>query len=72
MSLLDAELAFTLKDYVNGLEYRRTYNEDDNSKQINKKVELSDIYLNFADDLDQGEQKMAEISDASKQYKMKE
>ena len=48
------------------------HTEDDNSKQINKKVELSDIYLNFADDLDQGEQKMAEISDASKQYKMKE
>ena len=72
MSLLDSELAFTLKDYVNGLEYKRTYTEDDDSKQINKKVELSDIYLNFADDLDQGEQKMAEISDASKQYKMKE
>ena len=72
MSLLDAELAFSLKDYVNGLEYKRTYTEDDDSKQINKKVELSDIYLNFADDLDQGEQKMAEISDASKQYKMKE
>ena len=72
MSLLGTELAFTLKDYVNGLEYKRTYTEDDDSKQINKKVELSDIYLNFADDLDQGEQKMAEMSDASLQYKMKE
>ena len=27
VSLLDAELAFTLKDYVNGLEYRRSYTE---------------------------------------------
>ena len=47
MSLLDSELTFTLKDYVNGLEYKRSYTEDDDSKQINKKVELSDIYLNF-------------------------
>ena len=49
MSLLDGELAFTLKDYVNGLEYRRAYTEDDDSKQINKRVELSGIYLSFAD-----------------------
>ena len=47
VSLLDSELAFTLKDYVSGLEYRRAYTEEDDSKQINKKVELSDIYLNF-------------------------
>ena len=52
VSLLDGELAFALRDYVNGLEYRRTYSEDDkdnNSKQINKNIRLSDIYLNFAD-----------------------
>lgn len=50
MSLLDGKLTFTLRDYVNGLEYGRTYTEDDYySKQINRKVELSDIYLNFAD-----------------------
>ena len=72
MSLLDAELAFTLKDYVNGLEYRRSYTEDDGSKQINKRVELSDIYLNFSDNQDQAEQKMTEVSDASLQYKIKE
>ena len=50
VSLLGAELTFTLKDYVNGLEYKRTYTEDDDSKQINKRVELLHIYLNFADD----------------------
>ena len=48
VSLLDHELTFALKDYVNGLEYGRTYTEDDYNKQINRKVELSDIYLNFA------------------------
>ena len=49
MSLLDSKLTFTLKDYVSGLEYKRTYTEDDNSKQINRNIKLSDIYLNFAD-----------------------
>ena len=50
MSLLDHELTLALKDYVNGLEYGRTYTEDDcYNKQINRKVELSDIYLNFGD-----------------------
>ena len=49
VSLLDGELAFTLRDYVSGLEYKRTYTEDDcNNKQINRKLELSEIYLNFA------------------------
>ena len=67
MSLLDAQLAFTLKDYVSGLEYRRAYTEDDGTKQINKRVELSDIYLNFADNQDQTEQKMPDMSDANKQ-----
>ena len=47
---LDHELTFALRDYVNGLEYKRTYTEDDYyNKQINRKVELSDIYLSFAD-----------------------
>ena len=50
MSLFKAELTFTLKDYVNGLEYRRSYTENDKSKQISNKVELSDIYLSFTDD----------------------
>ena len=49
VSLLDGELAFALRDYVSGLDYKKTYTEDDNSKQINKNIRLSDIYLNFAD-----------------------
>ena len=49
VSLLDGELTFTLRDYVSGLEYKRIYTEDDYNKQINRKVELSGIYLNFAD-----------------------
>ena len=52
VSLLDGELAFTIRDYVSGLDYKKTYSEDDNdnnSKQINKNIRLSDIYLNFAD-----------------------
>ena len=71
MSLLDAELIFTLRDYVSGIEYRRTYTEDDDSKQINKKVELSDIYLNFAEEnKDEGERNIVEMSDATQQCKM--
>ena len=51
MSLLGHELTFVIRDYVNGLEYGKAYTEDDYyyNKQINRKVELSDIYLNFAD-----------------------
>ena len=52
VSLLDGELVFTLRDYASGLDYKKTYTEDDNdnnSKQINKNLRLSDIYLNFAD-----------------------
>ena len=63
VSLLDGELAFTLRDYVNGLQYKKIYTEDDSSKQINKRVELLDIYLNFIDKQDQDGQKMAEMSD---------
>ena len=66
MYLLDGELAFTLRDYVSGIEYRRTYTEDDDSKQINRKVELSDIYLNFAEESkDERERKMDDMGDAT-------
>ena len=71
MSLLDGELAFTLRDYVSGIEYKRTYTEDDGSKQISRKVELSDIYLNFAGEKkNEGERKLAEMTDATQQCKM--
>ena len=30
VSLLDSELTFTLRDYVSGLDYKKTYTEDDN------------------------------------------
>ena len=47
------------------------HTEDDDSKQINKKVELSDIYLNFAEESkDEGERKLAEMTDATQQCKM--
>lgn len=43
----DNKILVTLTDNVNWIIYQKTYTENDIGKEINKKVELSDIYSAF-------------------------